>query len=130
MDTVILKSYFENQGSFKFVFALPRHTDPGGQGGFHDMDSRLHSRFDQIIFTWPHLNQCKDCVVHPYGSIPSGYHLASEDQVEEHKDWILETLEKWAIAKFDTGYESIFSCSGFGSFMRQGSLLISKLEFF
>jgi len=45
-----------------------------------------------------------DCIVHPYGATPSGYHLASEDQVEDHKDWILKTLEKWAIAKFDNGY--------------------------
>ena len=43
-------------------------------------------------------------MVHPYGATPSGYHLASEDQVEDHKNWILETLEKWAIAKFETGY--------------------------
>ena len=56
---------------------------------------------------------CQDCVVHPFGSLPSGYHLASEDQVEEHKDWILETLEKWAIAKFETGYVSIIAGSKF-----------------
>ena len=51
--------------------------------------------------------ECLDCVVHPFGATPSGYHLASEDQVEDHKDWILKTLEKWAIAKFENGYVSV-----------------------
>ena len=49
---------------------------------------------------------CSDCVVHPYGAIPGGYHLASQDQVSDHKEWILSTLEKWAVAKFETGYVS------------------------
>ena len=47
-----------------------------------------------------------DCVVHPLGSIPSGYHLAVHDQVIDHKQWILSTLHKWAVAKYETGYVS------------------------
>ena len=50
---------------------------------------------------------CLDCVVHPHGDLPSGYHLASQDQVNNHKEWILGTLEKWAVAKFETGYVSL-----------------------
>ena len=50
---------------------------------------------------------CLDCVVHPHGDLPGGYHLASQDQVNNHKEWILNTLEKWAVAKFETGYVSL-----------------------
>ena len=41
--------------------------------------------------------------------MPGGYHFASEDEVTGHKDWILDTLEKWAVAKYDTGYVSMLS---------------------
>ena len=39
--------------------------------------------------------------------LPGFYHLASEDQVDVHKKWILERLEKWAVAKFQTGFVSM-----------------------
>ena len=51
--------------------------------------------------------ECPDCVVHPRGAIPSGYHLAVHDQVIDHKQWILNTLDKWAVAKYETGYVSM-----------------------
>lgn len=48
-----------------------------------------------------------DCVPQPYGQVPSAYHLASMEEVQEHKQWILKSMEKWAIAKFADGYVSI-----------------------
>ena len=38
------------------------------------------------------------------------YQLASEDQVNQEKRWILERLDKWAVAKFNSGFVSM--CEG------------------
>ena len=35
------------------------------------------------------------------------YQLASEDQVNQEKRWILERLDKWAVAKFNSGFVSM-----------------------
>lgn len=50
-----------------------------------------------------------DCDVYPKWQqlvaifLPGNYILATQDQVTDHKEWILERLEKWAVAKFEKG---------------------------
>ena len=45
-----------------------------------------------------------DCVPQSYGQVLFGYHLATLEEVQEHKHWILNSMDKWAIAKFEDGY--------------------------
>merc|ERR1712106_101895 len=61
-----------------------------------------------------------DCVSQPYGSVPGGYHLATEEEVVDHKAWILDTMDKWAVAKFTDGY--IYGV-GFG-----GQVITTEIE--
>merc|ERR1712106_482927 len=48
-----------------------------------------------------------DCDIYPTQATPwlGSYTLASQEQVENEKEWLLERLEKWAVAKFkNDGY--------------------------
>lgn len=39
--------------------------------------------------------------------LPGYFHLASEDQVTAHKKLILKRIEKYAVAKYQTGFVSM-----------------------
>lgn len=69
---------------------------PHGEGSFITEDEALK-------MIWVH-GCTANCSVQLYGAIPSGYQTASEEEVLQHKEWILHTMNQWAIAKFIDGY--------------------------
>jgi len=75
---------------------------------------------DEVLqMIWVH-GCTADCVPQPVGPVPGGYHLATMEEIVGHKQWILDSMDKWAIAKFVDGY--IYG-TGFG-----GQIITTPIE--